>query len=565
MEGIPADEYNSTYSTWSADAAGGSGVVVDDDDNDDDDDDDERGESPRMKQISQTHHGSRVPYLESPAAMDGSSKPRTLHQRQRLSFHLLYDGDEENLMRADDESHHHHNFRYHDDVVSEELEQAQLIPPPLLPPPPPAAAAAAAADEGLEQNNNYNNQNSDRQEQQQQQQQNNQHSTTQNMHTDNRNQILDEQYSSAIKEDFIRDTPGQVDENENLEEKGSRMSDKENRLQITKDNLCEVAARIVEASKQTKATSTVVNSADCTEPTSVSPSATNTTSNDQNYSERLGRTSRSNSISSERLGRSSRSNSMGSDGPHSPRLHNGRDSILTPSILLSKDKRNKWLDHLNSFQESNHDVDLQMQEFIKVPGEVEKSVTSGFIICVDSFLYVCTILPIRFLWSCVLLALYYFFKWSKKPAGKFQFHRRHTYQLIQVSIILAVYRFVLIPISISKVYHWIRGQAMLKLYVLIAMAEIFDRLMCSLGQDCLDSLYWNTTRWPRSSRMLISVSIALVYTALHSLILFIHVATLNVAMNSADEALCKYCIDCFSLIASTSISISVIYDTHIFD
>lgn len=78
---------------------------------------------------------------------------------------------------------------------------------------------------------------------------------------------------------------------------------------------------------------------------------------------------------------------------------------------------------------------------------------------------------------------------------------------------------------------------MLKLYVLIAMAEIFDRLMCSLGQDCLDSLYWNTTRRPKSSRMLISIAIALVYTALHSLILFIHVATLNVAMNSADEAL----------------------------
>lgn len=81
---------------------------------------------------------------------------------------------------------------------------------------------------------------------------------------------------------------------------------------------------------------------------------------------------------------------------------------------------------------------------------------------------------------------------------------------------------------------------MLKLYVLIAMAEIFDRLMSSLGQDVLDSLYWNTTRRPRTSRMLISVSIALIYTALHSLILFIHVATLNVAMNSADEALRKW-------------------------
>ena len=34
---------------------------------------------------------------------------------------------------------------------------------------------------------------------------------------------------------------------------------------------------------------------------------------------------------------------------------------------------------------------------------------------------------------------------------------------------------------------------MLKLYVLMAMVEVFDRLMCSFGQDALDSLYWNTT------------------------------------------------------------------------
>jgi hypothetical protein len=114
---------------------------------------------------------------------------------------------------------------------------------------------------------------------------------------------------------------------------------------------------------------------------------------------------------------------------------------------------------------------------------------------------------------------------------------RHSYQLIQVSIIYIVYTYALMPISIGKLYHWIRGQAMLKLYVLIAMVEVFDRLMCSLGQDCLDSLYWNMTRRPRSSRMVVSVVVVLVYAMVHSFLLFVHVATLNVAMNSADQAL----------------------------
>ena len=117
------------------------------------------------------------------------------------------------------------------------------------------------------------------------------------------------------------------------------------------------------------------------------------------------------------------------------------------------------------------------------------------------------------------------------------FVHRHSYQLLQVSIIYIVYTYALLPISIGKLYHWIRGQAMLKLYVLIAMVEVFDRLMCSLGQDCLDSLYWNMTRRPKSSRMVVSVVVVLVYAMVHSFLLFVHVATLNVAMNSADQAL----------------------------
>ena len=240
-----------------------------------------------------------------------------------------------------------------------------------------------------------------------------------------------------------------------------------------------------------------------------------------------------------------------------------------------KDVKSKWLDYLNSFQESNYDTDKQMEEFVKVPSAVESLLSFGFWLCVDCFLYILTILPIRFVWSCLLLLRYIFIRvvTNKNPSeGPFRFHRRyvrvmlhftsksrqvcspipccahqchlftlctlrHSYQLIQVSIIFSIYKYVLLPISIGKLYHWIRGQAMIKLYVLVAMVEIFDRLMCSLGQDCLDSLYWNTTRRPRSSRLIVSVIVVVIYAMVHSFLLFIHVATLNVAMNSDDQAL----------------------------
>jgi hypothetical protein len=67
--------------------------------------------------------------------------------------------------------------------------------------------------------------------------------------------------------------------------------------------------------------------------------------------------------------------------------------------------------------------------------------------------------------------------------------------------------------------------------------QVFDRLFSTLGQDCLESMYWNTVNRPRSSRMIISVLVVWAYVALHALLLFVHVATLNVAMNSSDQAL----------------------------
>jgi hypothetical protein len=111
------------------------------------------------------------------------------------------------------------------------------------------------------------------------------------------------------------------------------------------------------------------------------------------------------------------------------------DPIEVPEALSNtksaekpvSDGRSKWLDYLNSFQESTHDVDQQMEEFIKVPSAVEALLSYGFWICVDSFLYVVTILPIRFVWSTLLLIRYVLYRIWKRDApqeGPYRFHRR---------------------------------------------------------------------------------------------------------------------------------------------
>lgn len=134
--------------------------------------------------------------------------------------------------------------------------------------------------------------------------------------------------------------------------------------------------------------------------------------------------------------------------------------------------KHKWLNYLNSFQESTPDVDVQMEEFIKVPSQLEGTMSFGFFVCVDSFLYMITILPVRFVWGSLLLILK--LVWKDAPA-EFRFHRQHSYQMVQVAILFFIYNYVLKPISIGKLYHWIRGQAMIKLYVLIAIVEGMSR------------------------------------------------------------------------------------------
>lgn len=229
---------------------------------------------------------------------------------------------------------------------------------------------------------------------------------------------------------------------------------------------------------------------------------------------------------------SQRSKSQGS-GKHQPSPSSGN------SLVSDDPVRNNWLNYLNSFQDTNVDVDVQMQEFIQVPRAMESLMSFGLFICVDSFLHMITVLPIRFVWSCFLLLLKVgvWLRTKQRASAPYRFHRRHTYQLIQVMLLYTIYRYVLSAISIGIVYHWIRGQSMIKLYVLVAMVEVFDRLFASLGQDALESMYWNTVNRPKSSRMVVSVVVVWVYAVLHSLLLFGHVATLNVAMNSADQAL----------------------------
>ena len=92
-------------------------------------------------------------------------------------------------------------------------------------------------------------------------------------------------------------------------------------------------------------------------------------------------------------------------------------------------------------------------------------------------------------------------------------------------------------------YHSIRGQAAIKLYVIYNVLEVCDRLFSALGQDILECLFSKETLELKPNgktkviRPIWMFTLALIYNVIHATMLFYQVVTLNVAVNSYSNAL----------------------------
>ncbi|GAA6040433.1 hypothetical protein JCM8097_004547 [Rhodosporidiobolus ruineniae] len=232
----------------------------------------------------------------------------------------------------------------------------------------------------------------------------------------------------------------------------------------------------------------------------------------------------------------------GEEAPLSPREGGKRALQRLPSTL--------W-DYL---QEEIFAVELDGEEgikservtnFLTVPKELEKIIIFGTFICLDSFLYTFTILPLRALTAIFNLFynLVYNSLFRPRPARKRHLRLSHKCDLTKAVILAGTLFFLHHVTDASKMYHGVRGQETIKLYVLFNVLEIADRLCCSFGQDLQDSLFSRQTLGRRNDgshphiRPLALFALNLGYVLAHSLVLFYQLVTLNVAINSYSNAL----------------------------
>ncbi|KAI9145445.1 eukaryotic membrane protein family-domain-containing protein, partial [Paraphysoderma sedebokerense] len=186
----------------------------------------------------------------------------------------------------------------------------------------------------------------------------------------------------------------------------------------------------------------------------------------------------------------------------------------------------------------------RVSNFFAVPREIEKLMLFGYFVCLDSFLNIFTILPIR----CMIAVWKLVQSVTKRQRSSTSPIHLIDLQRASLLVIVTVLLFQLNP---SRLYHSIRGQALVKLYVIFNVLEICDKLCCSFGMDILDSLVargmdssaQGTENAKGDDRDKFKLKpfthylLALCYVFIHGVVMFYQVITLNVAINSYNNAL----------------------------
>ncbi|TRX91709.1 hypothetical protein FHL15_007491 [Xylaria flabelliformis] len=118
----------------------------------------------------------------------------------------------------------------------------------------------------------------------------------------------------------------------------------------------------------------------------------------------------------------------------------------------------------------------------------------------------------------------------------------HKADLLQGAVLICS-SIALSNLDASRMYHFIRAQSSMKLYVIYNILEVADRLLSAIGQDILECLFSSETLSRNSSgrsKVLLPFGmfiLSLIYNVIHTWCLFYQVITLNVAVNSYSNSL----------------------------
>ena len=139
---------------------------------------------------------------------------------------------------------------------------------------------------------------------------------------------------------------------------------------------------------------------------------------------------------------------------------------------------------------------------------------------------------------------------KRRTWGFHPYAREHLSDSLWLFMLLAAFAAVKL-VDVSVVYHYIRGQEVIKLYLACSVLECFDKLCCAFNCHVLDALQnsvyilVNTAQEDCSTAELINATFQLAFdaaltlaaTCAHAMIMLTHAVTLSVAINSHTNAM----------------------------
>ncbi|KAM3233748.1 protein POLLEN DEFECTIVE IN GUIDANCE 1 isoform X1 [Capsicum annuum] len=172
----------------------------------------------------------------------------------------------------------------------------------------------------------------------------------------------------------------------------------------------------------------------------------------------------------------------------------------------------------------------------RLPWRCELLIDVGCFVCLDSFLSLLTVMPTRLIMIC----------WRFLKTRQLKKLSAVELSDIGCCVALASGAILLQQTDISLIYHMIRGQGTIKLYVVYNVLEVFDKLCQSFGGDVMQTLFNTAEGLANSStesmqywirRFIVDEVVAVVSSIVHSFILLAQAITLSTCIVAHNNAL----------------------------
>lgn len=234
----------------------------------------------------------------------------------------------------------------------------------------------------------------------------------------------------------------------------------------------------------------------------------------------------------------------GSKGDLSPPSeHNGRMISLFRLLLIELNLPGPTSSKKRTVEEEEEERRAyeQLISMTKVPLYLEKFIVYGLLVCLNSLLTLFTLVPLKI---CIVTysTVDQLVRLRKVDLSvvrrNLHFVKRDIITIIVV--IVTIYILCSPLFEISRLYHDIRGQAHIKLYVMFGVLEVTDKLLSSIGLEIFTVLVGiplTDTSTGNLLKLVLFLGLELIYSCCHSYALIYQCVSLHVAANSYSNAL----------------------------